>query len=265
MGILEWIRKNISVTSMQEKSFCATETPCSIRQDNFQDIQIPPRHEEQPKFLSACREISYQNSFEAYFINGELYNVCPRNRSISLDEDRGTAYAARYIISDGIKYDLESPESISNIGIPKFNKSKGMPFMTRDLTYILNMHLKQEYRPNYVVPLAFKVANHMLHSQISWLKKDYFRLVIQLWLVGELEYGDFLLEELKKKLPFMTADNNFQTSKSFEEAMNFAAELKTDYIMSGHAGAICEKCAPYQDRIYSISGKTNDFQSFHNL
>lgn len=147
--------------------------------------------------------------YEAYFENGVLVNVNPRNKAISLYDDRQIAYEAQYIISNGVKYDLENAQSISNIPIPKYNKvSDSIPNTTFDLAYILKIHLEKEERPNLAVPLAYKSANIMMESPIGWRKKDYYQLVVQLWSIGEFTYGDFLLQELKRRLPDILADND---------------------------------------------------------
>ena len=224
------------------------------------DIVIPNKPDEKWEniFLSTCFEAFPTNDYMAYFKNGELFNIQPRNKKLPLYEERQIAYEARFVILDGKKYDLEDPISISNIEIPQFNKINGMPNVTFDLAYILKMRAGKEYRPWLTVPLTFKTVNLMLHSPIGWTKKDYFRLVIQLWHIGEVFYGDYLLNELEKRLPFMT-DDNYYYRESFDKALENAKLFKYDYIESGHLGVTCEKCTPYQDRIYSISGKDTRF------
>ncbi len=230
----------------------------SVKQ--IENIAIPSRISDikQPVFLSTCFDEFPSNDYIAYFKNGKLFNIRPRNSKIPLCEERQIAYQARYIVSDGVKYDLKNPDSICQIIIPKFNQIKGMPNVTFDLAYILKMRAGREYKPELTVPLIFKTVNLMLNSPIGWNKKDYFRLVIQLWHIGETFYADYLLEELNKRLPFMT-DDDYYYKKSFKTALKNAKNFNHDYIISGHLGVICEKCAPFQDRIYSISGNDNRF------
>jgi len=129
------------------------------------------------------------------------------------------------------------------------------------LSYLFKMRVGTENRPQLAVPLAYKAANLMIASPIGWTKKDYYRLVIQLWSIGEIKYGDHLLAELKKLLPFVAAENylNFMHKESFNKQLSFSTEFTTDYVYIDYSGAVCEKCAPYQNRVYSISGKDKKF------
>lgn len=224
---------------------------------NVKEICVPEIQDNQPVFLSACKDFPTSNSYVAYYKDGVLYNVNPRNENISLDEDRGIAYEARYIISDNIKYDLESADSITNIAVPKFGSS----YATRDLSYILKMRAIKENRPKLAIPLCYKVANLMVASPIAWGKKDYYRLVIQLWSIGAIEYGDFLLEELKKCIPTIMSDNAISEmySNSFVTALEYAKEINSDYLHVPYTGSVCATCATYQNRVYSISGNDRRF------
>ena len=47
-----------------------------------------------------------------YFKNGEMYKVYPT--------DKESWYDARYLVSDGVKYDLESSKDLNRIPIPTF-------------------------------------------------------------------------------------------------------------------------------------------------
>ena len=64
--------------------------------NNTPEIIVPERQEPEPEFLSSCKDIPPQTGYIAYFKNGKLYNVEPRNKNISLNEDKQTAYHARY-------------------------------------------------------------------------------------------------------------------------------------------------------------------------
>ena len=72
------------------------------------------------------------------------------------------------------------------------------------------MRVGKEERPHLAVPLAYKTANMMIASPIGWQKKDYYRLVIQLWSIGEIAYGDYLLQELKARLPAVLANDEYR-------------------------------------------------------
>lgn len=269
MGIFDFIKKAIEQIKFSYAP--ATNRPnvknvtayiTANKNSNYKnDIELPEQTEEYKPFLNSCKDIPVQTDYIAYFRNGELYNLSPRNKSISLYEDRQTAYWARYIISDGIKYDLEDAESIKNMKIPMFNNSRGISSPTGNLDYILKMRLGTENRPHLAVPLAYKVANLMMASPTGWDKKDYYRVVIQLWSIGEIKYADYLLEELKKRLPMVAAEDDVTHHKKtyFDTQMKFGKYFVEDYVHIGFLGAVCPQCAPYQNRIYSLSGKDKRF------
>ena len=228
----------------------------------FQEILIPERSEPQPPFIPTSKEQIVATGYEAYYKNGILYNVNPRNKRVSLDEDRQTAYDAQYIVLSNVKYDLEDANSIASIVVPRYDDIKGgMPHTTFDLGYILKMRVGKEERPHLAVPLAYKTANIMMASPTGWQKKDYYRLVIQLWSIGEIAYGDYLLQELKARLPVVLADDEYRAGNkdAFRKELNMADYFNTDYLEIPHETAVCEECAPYQNRVYCISGKDKRF------
>ena len=228
----------------------------------FEEILIPMRTEPQPPFLPTEKDPIIATGYEAYFKNGVLFNVKPRNTKKSLEEDRQTAYNAQYIVLNNVKYDLEDADSITSIVIPRYDDIQGsMPHTTFDLAYILKMRVGKEERPHLAVPLAYKTANIMIASPIGWQKKDYYRLVIQLWSIGEIAYGDYLLQELKARLPIVMANDEYRerNKEVFRNELNMADYFSTDYLEIPHETAVCEKCAPYQSRVYCISGRDSRF------
>lgn len=249
MGLFDIFKKAISPTNQNTRPA-------------FQEILIPERNEPQPPFIPTSKEQIVATGYEAYYKNGVLYNVNPRNKRVSLDEDRQTAYDAQYIILNNVKYDLEDANSIASIVVPRYDDIKGsMPHTTFDLGYILKMRVGKEERPSLAVPFAYKTANIMMASPIGWQKKDYYRLVIQLWSIGEIAYGDYLLQELKARLPVVLADDEYRAGNKdvFRRELNMADYFNTDYLEIPHETAVCEECAPYQNRVYCISGKDKRF------
>ncbi len=249
MGLFDIFKKSISSTNQNT-------IPA------FQEILIPERSEPQPPFIPTSKEQIVATGYEAYYKNGVLYNVNPRNKRVSLDEDRQTAYDAQYIVLNNVKYDLEDANSIASIVVPCYDDIKGgMPHTTFDLGYILKMRVGKEERPHLAVPLSYKTANIMMASPIAWQKKDYYRLVVQLWSIGEIAYGDYLLQELKARLPVVLADDEYRAGNKdvFRRELNMADYFNTDYLEIPHETAVCEECAPYQNRVYCISGKDNRF------
>lgn len=249
MGLFDIFKKAISPTNQNTRPA-------------FQEILIPEHSEPQPPFIPTSKDQIVATGYEAYYRNGVLYNVNPRNKRVSLDEDRQTAYDAQYIILNNVKYDLEDANSIASIVVPRYDDIKGgMPHTTVDLGYILKMRVGKEERPHLAVPLAYKTANIMMASPIGWQKKDYYRLVVQLWSIGEIAYGDYLLQELKARLPVVLADDEYRAGNKdvFRKELNMADYFNTDYLEIPHETAVCEECAPYQNRVYCISGKDKRF------
>lgn len=254
MKIIELVKRAI----LGEQPTQTFPTNHSLYQNTtIPEITVPDRQEPEPPFLNTNEKLPEPNNYIAYYSHGALYNVNPRNPSISLDEDRQIAYSAQHIISDGIQYDLENPESIKQIKIPNFKQSASMPYVTRDLSYILKMQANSEPRPWLAVPLVYKAANLMLASPINWGKKDYYQIIKHLWMIGEMKYGDYLLEELKKHVPVLgTNEQQYVFHSAFDREMSYAKENGLDVIEISSNGAVCGECAKYQARYYSISGKT---------
>lgn len=251
MSFLNLFNKKTDTISDNSNSYSQTD-----------EILPPERTTKQPPFLPIDKDPIIATGYEAYYNNGVLYDVKPRNKNISLDENRQVAYDAQYIILNNIKYDLEKAESISSIVIPHYDKmSDSMVYTTMDLGYILKMRVGKEERPHLAVPLAYKTANIMLASPISWQKKDYYRLVIQLWSIGEIAYGDYLLEQLKNRIPTLMADDELRSMRKqrFEYSLSIAKQLNEDYLLISYPLCLCEKCAPFRGRVFNISGKDRRF------
>lgn len=198
----------------------------------------------------------------AFYKNGELYKVIPKDNR-NLYDNRDRAKTANYIVSDNVLYNMNDSESIKSVSIPNFVHINGMPNTVFDLAYNFQVRLKREERPEIAVAMAYKTADLMLASPTAWGKKDYYRVVIQLWSIGRIEEADKLLEYMKQKNPIVAVEDECKLGRrqSFDYNMNFAKEFNQDYIHTGCVNA-CEKCVPYRNRIYSISGKDKRFPKF---
>lgn len=198
----------------------------------------------------------------ACYRNGVLFEVLPRDNH-SLYDNRDRAKTANYIVSDGVLYNMNDNDSISSIPIPKFVDVDGMPSTVLDIAYNFQVRLKREERPDIAVTLAHKTADLMLASPISWGKKDYYRVVIQLWSIGRIDEADSLLEYVREKNPIITANDERteERKQAFEYTLSLAGELGEDYIQTGSSNC-CANCAPYRNRVYSISGKDKRFPEF---
>lgn len=227
------------------------------------------------------------NSNVAWYENGMLKNVSPRDERLSLDENRQVAYDARYIISDGIKYDLYNPKDIMNITVPRMlnpfeygkvlknegieiEEQKGMevdgvkfggiglPYVTRELPYLLQMRVKKIFSKELAVPLAFKASELMMASTTDYGKDGFERMAIQLYAVNADTYAEYLEGEFKRLLPFYT-NNDFYHTSAFDQQMDIAKQSNQDYIEMPYQATACAECAKYMGRIYSISGNDRRF------
>ena len=221
------------------------------------EICAPKREGAPPPVMFFQEKHIVRTGYMAFFKNGILYNVTPRNTAVPLYENRQIAYSAQYIVLDGEKYDLEDSNSILRIPIPRYNRPNGMPETTFDLSYILKMRVGVENRPTLLVPLAYKTANLMLASPICWQKRDYYTLIVQLWRTGEFAYGDYLLNALVDRVPHIMSEQAEQLCRKtrFLEQRQNAINLKLDYIIATSNECPCSKCSIYGERVYSISGK----------
>lgn len=191
------------------------------------------------------------NNYTAYFQNGTLVNVSPRNTLKSLYDSRDIAYNATAIVSDGKIYSLKSPEDIRNISIPKFPKSSETVF---SLDYILRMcasNLRNNGYNELSVLVLSKSIELMQHSGIAWQEKDYLRIVAWLYEDHLFDLGDKFKDYIKSK--------NFTTSHfAIEQFQNLIR--KSDLIAFNSYGPIyCEECALYSGRVYSVSGKNKKY------
>lgn len=254
-----------NLANANETEVCAPQEKHSLniprKHSDFVEIELPDIQIETTQLTCDHTETPAITEFIAFYENGELYDIDPRNKKIPLYEEREIAYQARYIVSDGVKYDLESAESIKSIVVPKFKHKGGISSPTGNLDYILKMRVGMEHRPYLAVVLAYKVANLMIASNIGWGKKDYYKLVTHLWSIGQFQLGDHLLEALKARLPIVATDNEAThiKEKHFDTQMSLAKKFGQDYVQIAFSSAICPECAPYQNRIYSISGQDKRF------
>ena len=211
--------------------------------------------------LSNLYRLLPNNENIAFFKNGILINVSPRNHSVPLAQDRQTAYSARYIVSDGVKYDLFSPEDIANIKIPSFDsKNEYSRYVVLNMAYILQMLAHKETSNLLGVPLIFKAVDLMMASShiFSWTKKDFVVFMDSLNGMQEFEYAAMLDDFLKKYVPYYTDDYYF-AKRNFLRCFSDCRKENNDLVEVGYTKGACPECAKYQNRIYSISGKDGRF------
>lgn len=192
----------------------------------------------------------YSNA-TAFFENGFLYNVFPRNHSISLYDDRDVAYNAKILVSDGKRYNLWKKDDIFSIPIPHFSDRQETTF---SLDYILRM-IASSFRNNHEnylsICLLLQATKLMPHSNIFWKEEDYLRIVEWLYKDGQISDGDALREYIKTDKLIQSKTNLSECAKNRFISI---ANRKDLLVFNNYSGDCCSVCAVYSGRVYSISG-----------
>lgn len=186
----------------------------------------------------------------AYFENGTLIDVYPRNNSISLYDDRGTAYEATTVVSDGRKYDLMDASSVAAIPCPHFSANNSS--VTFSLDYVLRMCASNIRNAGYneqSILVLWKAVQLMPNSGIGWAEKDYLRLAIWLYEDGRIIDGD-------KVRQFIQEDEKIQSGANIQNIAirNFLNASQNGLVKyNSYSGICCEVCAKYSGRVYRTS------------
>lgn len=201
------------------------------------------------------------NNIITIFKNGYLIKTKPGLTDYYNERDK--INSSRFIISDGVKYDLEKLESIENIKIQNFSKAKSYNLpgeyelgQLGYLDYILRMkasELRNRNENTLSVSILKKAHEMMKHSPICWDIKDYMRLVY--WL-----YEDGLFEEAEQyeaDINYMFRDNSIY--QQITNNIKRYAKMGYDLTVTDSFNGCCAECAKYRQRIYSISGKDKRF------
>lgn len=157
------------------------------------------------------------NAKTIYFTNGMMYKVSPS------DEDGW--YDARYLVSDGILYDLENIKSIQSINVPTFENMSVFDGYgtTGSLDYVIRMKAGCLYNRNekeLCSACLWKSTELMFENQYYvWRKKDYERLIK--W---HLQLG--MNDEAEKAKKYL-ADRGLFISNNYNVKINKNATSKT--------------------------------------
>lgn len=134
----------------------------------------------------------------AYFKNGFLYDVAPRNNPDSLYEDRDIAYQADIIVSDGISYDLSVLEDIGAIPIPDLPVTENA---TSELSYILKIRCGIVEDAHLIPTFVDKVIALMQASHMLWDVRDYLQVIRNYYRHGLFTEGDAYEQNFKSQHP----------------------------------------------------------------
>ncbi len=180
----------------------------------------------------------------------------------SLSKDRehlkiGNNFSQNTIVKN--TYDFSTVQSIMNIPIPKYEPLHDLTSPVNNIEYILQRkatEFKRNGRMDLAIACLKKSNEIMAHSNFSYQKDDYLRLVKYLQNDGQFEQAEKELELIKKAHPDLFFGDqmiNPQISKISEELVWFSANR------------LCPYCSIYGNRVYSKNGMDNRFPSFSLL
>lgn len=201
-----------------------------------------------------------QNGKTIYFNNGMMYKVYPT--------DGNGWYDARYLVSDGVMYDLENVKDLRRIVVPKFGLFDVMAGygVTGSLDYVMRMkagNLRKKGLVSESDECYRKAIDLMQASGISYDEKTYLYFAKDLLREGRFEESEEeekrihkIYKEIQRKqaYPYDTL-----SQKLFFHDLNQCKLFKIDYLEIFYDGACCSKCATYHGRVYCISGRDKRF------
>lgn len=187
----------------------------------------------------------------AYFDkHGILIDVSPRNKSLSLYEDRQTAYSADYFVINGKTYDLNNPSDVASIEVPDFILNGDV---TSGIEYLMYMHRGHEDNPELELAIVNKAFELMIKSKWGYTKKDFITLAISLMKIDLFDNADELYEKAQTYISEKQADYFFERIKEH------------DLIFCSPHENTCEICSMYQNRVYSVSGEDKRFPKLPDM
>ena len=196
-----------------------------------------------------------------YFKNGEMYKVYPT--------DKESWYDARYLVSDGVKYDLENLDDLRCIPIPAFTNIDIMHGygITGSLEYVLRMkagNLRRKGLLKESNSILERIHLFMGAADNGYQEKDFLIYSHLLLKEGHFEESEKYKAIVQSYLKTLRVCHNsfsfYNSAKDMMDKLLFdCGKYNTDYIsMSAHR-ACCEECNKLQGRVYSISGKSKIF------
>lgn len=204
-------------------------------------------------------------SVTVYYEHGQVVKISPEPNQ-PYYEVRDIINAATSIVSDGVHYDLTDTDSIYSIEVPEYTYPHDSPNAreldaTGYLEYVLRMHAgwlwnAGDYRLSMVC--LGKACQLMLYSTIAWRRKDYFRIVEDYLRLGEFGKAKEWKDWIEK---YTVSDEDCRQIK-FNDTLASCKFLGTDLVEVGDLAGMCETCAKYRNRIYSLSGRNIKFPKF---
>lgn len=194
-----------------------------------------------------------------YFKNGQMYKTSP--------PDARSWYDAKFLVSDGEKYNLESIHDLCQIPVPTFASTDIMHGygITGSLEYVLKMKAGNLRNNGFIEEsdcLYKRIHLFLAASNNCYRLKDYLyysHILLTECKLQEYEQEKQLINDYVKNIPNKPIDLLNLHKISLDHALKDCKKYHTDYVvMSAHLSC-CAECNKLQGRVYSISGKSNIF------
>lgn len=155
------------------------------------------------------------------------------------------------------QYDMNSLDGINQIQIPKYEQLQGMGDPSGNIEYILQKKAT-EHKRNGRMDLAIaclRKSNEIFpHSNFSWPKKDYLRLVEYLKLDRQFDAARIEEQKINKLFESMESDRKKEAQRINKEIYG-----DCDIVSTNETYFVCSECAKYIKRYFSISGKNKKY------
>lgn len=157
-------------------------------------------------------------------------------------------------------YDFDSIEGINKIGIPKYPPLKGLESPVNNIEYILQRKAtehKKEGRMDLAIACLRKANEIMPYSNFKYDAKDYLRYIKYLRYDGQNALADIEEEKLHYDHPELF-DKRFNNKQRILDGIQKCKKCNTDLLLittNNH----CLVCKKYNNKIYSISGKSKKY------
>ena len=185
-------------------------------------------------------------SLTAIYKNGYLIRTEPPLEDYYNQREEFTR--ARYIISDGVQYDLEDESSIASIVVPDF----GVP-------------VSSETPGEYTLGVAGCLDYVLRRKAVDFRKnrKNALSIVLEKKRLIDWLYEDGMISDALYYEKAMSTTSDSSTADSMHERqIQHVIDLGYDLTVAGSFGCCCSECAKRRNRIYSISGNDSRFPKY---
>lgn len=186
----------------------------------------------------------------AYFKEGMLYDVSPRDESLSLYEDRQTAYDATVIVSDGVEYDINTIEGIEALPMPDFPVTNNI----LELSYIMKLHCGGVKDVKILPTIIDKTIQLMLASKMGWMKKDFLQIIHYCDKFGIEHEGERIEQKYCARYPEEFGDRDeYLKRKAQEASLRMGDELGYDAVEITAFNLCCPEHEPLQGKVFLLA------------